>query len=122
MIFSEPNHIEFIRNGLPTIEPCKPTLIKTQTRRPNRGIYKVGRSYAVQCKMGVKSEPDIRIVMDRIWFEKGGISREDALAEGGYVPAEFEWVFFKTYHGRESSRWAFEFHVVNVVEGKEDVV
>ena len=107
MIFNVPGHIEMIRNGLPTIEPCKPILIKTQTRRLNKGIYKVGKDYAVQRKRGVKAEPDIRIVMDRIWEERAlrffvdnvffpsemWIPDEDAWAEGGCTPEEFEKMF-----------------------------
>jgi hypothetical protein len=65
MIFYIPWHIEMIRNGLlkhPIV--CIPQwYAKTQTRRVNRGIYQVGRDYAVQRKRGVKAEKDIRIVM-----------------------------------------------------------
>ena len=125
MIFNVPGHIEMIRNGLPRIEPCKPILIKTETRRPKRGIYKVGKDYAVQKKRGVKAEPDIRIVMDRIWEEKAGlgylfplnieISFHNANAEGGYTPREYEVVWAKLnpkWDGR--SRWAFKFHAIEV--------
>ena len=119
MIFSEPNHIELIRNGLPSIEPCKPILVKTQTRRSERGIYRVGRSYAVQRKRGTKAEGDIRIVMDEIWLENGCIACEDAWAEGGYLPSKFEEVFFKIYP-RCGSRWAFRFHVVKIQGGDKN--
>ena len=134
MIFSEPNHIAYIRNGLPTIEQCKPILIKTQSRRPKRGIYKVGKSYAVQRKRGAKAEPDIRIVMDEIWREIRyyepertntklmPISIEDALAEGGYLPTEFEEVYSKIDPGNWLSRWAFAFHVVKIIDEKDNVV
>jgi hypothetical protein len=122
MIFSEPNHIAFIRNGLPTIEQCKPILIKTQSRRQNRGIYKVSKSYAVQRKRAVKSEGDIRIVMDRIWEEFNNISLHDAYAEGGYLPSEFEEVYSKLNPGNWASRWCFEFHVVKIVEEGDNVV
>jgi hypothetical protein len=101
-------------------EGLHPLIIKTQTRRPNRGIYKEGRSYAVQRKRGVKAEPGIRIVMDEIWLENGGIGREDALAEGGYTPAEFEAVFFKIYPRCGSGRWVFKFHPVKIEEGERD--
>ena len=124
MIFNVPGHIELIRNGL-FITATKPylrkhqggslsTLIKTQTRRVNRGIYKVGKDYAVQRKRGVKAEPDIRIVMDRIWHEFNIISVEDAKAEGRYSPAEYELLFRELNPNWDETRgrWAFEFHVV----------
>ena len=140
MIFNVPGHIDMIRNGvsdphfqeLPTF-PKKlipEVVIKTQTRRLNRGIYQVGKSYAVQRKRGVKAEPDIRIVMDRIWKEdcladdelgKGGffipipISEEDAQAEGGYTPEEFEKIFRKINPNWNGIiRYGFEFHVIEV--------
>ena len=142
MIFNVPGHIDMIRNGvsdphfqeLPTF-PKKlipEVVIKTQTRRLNRGIYQVGKSYAVQRKRGVKAEPDIRIVMDRIWeehpigsfladsgetFAVFTISKEDARAEGGYIPILFEDLFHKLnpkFNGW--SRWAFAFHVVKVLK------
>ena len=114
MIFSEPNHIDIIRNGLWTIEPCKPILVKTETRRPNHGVYQVGRSYAVQPKRGAKAVHDMRIVMDKIWLEDCVISVEDAWAEGGYLPSEFEDVYAEIYPKSGSSRWAFKFHAVRV--------
>jgi len=102
--------------------------IKTQTRRVNRGMYYVGSNYAVQRKRGVKAEPDIRIVMDRVWEETTAIfhredstietitiSRKDAWAEGGYAPVEYEKIFQKLNPKRNRfSRWAFEFHVIEV--------
>ena len=114
MIFSVDRHIEMIREGT-----------KTQTRRLNRGIYQIGKDYAVQRKRGIKAEPDMRIVMNRIWEEiierplKIGknpsfniISEADALAEGGYTPEEFERVFRELNPKWDGwSRWAFEFHV-----------
>ena len=115
MIFNVPGHIDMIRNGLPSVAPCKPILIKTQSRRLNRGIYKVGKDYAVQRKRGVKGESDIRIVMDKIWEDFDFISVENAHAEGGYLPTEFEETFEKinsTWRG--GSRWVFEFHVIEV--------
>ncbi len=107
MIFNVPGHIEAIRNGT-----------KTQTRRINRGIYKVGKDYAVQSKRGAKGEPDIRIVIDRIWEERytqyltNLISEQDAQAEGGYTPIEFEEIFRKLNPKRGGDRWTFEFHVI----------
>ncbi|MGB7532980.1 MAG: hypothetical protein WA977_08430 [Halobacteriota archaeon] len=134
MIFNVPGHIMYIRNGLTSLPadnlnlPIELRIVKTETRRLKRGIYQVGKDYAVQRKRGVKGEPDIRIVIDRIWEEhpigsffsaNGGsftvfhISEEHAWAEGGYVPAEFEDVFHKLNPKFSGwSRWAFKFHVI----------
>ena len=127
MIFSIPGHIGMIRNGL-TTHPLIPHIpprfyAKTQTRRLNRGIYQVGRDYAVQRKRGVKAEGDIRIMMDRIWKEEpywhcgSPISQEDAKAEGDYSPKEYEELFYKLYpKWNEFGRWAYAFHVIEVPE------
>ena len=122
MIFAVEGHIDMIRNGLSYIPPASVLyhpmplrIIKTQTRRLNRGAYKVGKDYAVQRKRGVKAEPDIRIVFDRIWGDIDYISNEDAWAEGGYTPMEFEELFRKLNPKWDRFlRWAFEFHVVEV--------
>ena len=119
MIFNVPGHIDMIRIGL-HFRAVSGFIVKTQTRRLNRGIYQIGKSYAVQRKRGVKAEVDIRIVMDRIWEEYCFqvwlyIHPIDALAEGGYKSDEFERVFRELnpeWNGK--SRWAFEFHVVEV--------
>jgi len=119
MIFNVPGHIDMILSGQ-----------KTQTRRVNRGIYQEGRDYAVQRKRGVKAEPDIRIAMDAIWEEEAleflgaddkkypvelYISKENALAEGGYTPTSFEGLFRELNFKWDGwSRWAFEFHCVRV--------
>jgi hypothetical protein len=103
----------------------QPLIVKTQSRRLSRGIYQVGRDYAVQRKRGVKADTDISIVMDVIWQEKPTgyvigypifqISKEDALAEGGYDPISFEQCFESLGVIREwPERWAFEFHVEEV--------
>ena len=137
MIFNVPGHIQMIRNGLDSRFTDKKgkslIIIKTETRRPNRGIYQVGKDYAVQPKRGVKAEPGIRIVMDRIWKETGKvflispsgrkfanateihITKEDAWAEGGYTPDEYEKVFRKINPKWGGwSRWAYKFHVIEV--------
>lgn len=115
-----------IRNGLYQIltdhkgDPM--AIVKTQSRRLNRGIYQIGKDYAVQRKRGVKAEPDIRIVMDVIREEYCYqawlcIHPIDALAEGGYKADEFERVFREvnpTWNGQ--TRWAFEFHAIEVQE------
>ena len=125
MIFNIPGHIEMIRNGLCFLpadnlnSPAELRIIKTQTRRLNRGIYKVGKDYAVQRKRGATGELNIRIVIDRIWEEhyraiSGGqmITQKDAWSEGGYTPIEYEDLFYKLnpkFGGQ--TRWVFEFHV-----------
>ena len=135
MIFAGEGHIEMIRNGLyggqkPPFQvlpayPFKIILekaIKTQTRRVNRGIYQVGRDYAVQRKRGVRAEVDIRIVIGRIWKEERTTSNSilyvvesQAWAEGGYTPGEFETLFRELNPKWDGwCRWAFEFHVVEV--------
>ena len=140
MIFAAEGHIEMIRNGglaLRGTYVLHPgAIIKTQTRRVNRGYYKLEAErkkphktgYAVQRKRGVKGEPDIRIIFDNIWEESTAefhredstvypipISKEDAWAEGGYNPEEYEEVFLKLNpKGNRFSRWAFEFHCVEV--------
>ena len=145
MIFNVPGHIERIRDGL-YISACHPyvtgiTLVKTETRRPNRGIYQIEAErkkphytgYAVQRKRGVPAEPDIRIVMDRIWEESTAeyhredcmvypipISKESAWAEGGYTPVEYEEIYLKLNPKRNRfRRWAFKFHVVATMEFKK---
>ena len=125
MIFNVPGHIDMIRNGLlkyPILFTPR-WYVKTQTRRVNRGIYQVGRDYAVQRKRGVEAEADIRIVMDEIWeewFIHGGnlpypILPRYAQAEGGYTREEFEKVFQALnpkWNGKK--RWAFKFHAIEV--------
>lgn len=113
MIF-KPEHVKLILEGK-----------KTQTRRVNRGIYQVGKSYAIQECRTCKGIDGYKIIMDRTRKEvierpqeRGNpsfniISEQDAIAEGGYTPAEFELLFRKLNPGWiETHRWAFEFHVV----------
>ena len=133
MIFNVPNHIQYIRNGLSkrfiNSHGVPARIVKTQTRRLNRGIYQVGKNYAVQRKRGVKAEPDIRIVMDRIWHETTAglfslresptsfvIMVHEAWAEGGYTPAEYEILFRKLNPKWDETvgRWAYKFHVIEV--------
>ena len=112
MIFNVPGHIDLIRSGR-----------KTQTRRVNRGIYQVGRDYAVQRKRGVTAEICMRIEIDAIWEERceygwGNpyyILPRNAQAEGGYTVEEFEDVFRTAYPmWNGETRWAFRFHVIEV--------
>lgn len=129
MIFNVPGHIDMIRNGLkkhPPIPHIPPRFyVKTQTRRVNRGIYQKGKDYAVQPKRGAKAEEDIQIVIDNIWKEQRKcvsisapnikISVFDALAEGGYQPAEYELEFRRAYPNWDGEeRWAYLFHAIEV--------
>ena len=144
MIVNIPGHIQMIRNGLAFrgayVSPLG-FIVKTQSRRPKRGIYHVEAErkkphkigYAVQRKRGVKAEPDIRIVFNRIWEEVVQaiypgkpesyfkiISLGDAIAEGGYTPHDYERIFAKlnpNWNGE--GRWAFEFHVIEVYTADE---
>ena len=80
MIFSIKGHIEKIINGT-----------KTQTRRKSP-TYVIGKTYSINegRKTGI---PEGRILITEKIKEKyldGGISIEDAIAEGGYTPGTFE--------------------------------
>ena len=133
MIFNVPGHIQYIRNGLSkrfiNSRGVPARIVKTQTRRVHRGKYREGGNYAIQPCRICKGIESYRIVMDRIWEEKGlgisegicvgdpgdrYISKEDAWVEGGYTPKEFEELFRKLNPTRDWSRWAFEFHVIEV--------
>ena len=101
---------------------------KTQTRRPNRGYYKVGHTYAIQPCRICKGIRNYRIEMDEIRVEEAleflaenekrypvelYISKEDALAEGGYTPTQFEGLFRELNFKWDGwSRWAYKFHLV----------
>ena len=95
---------------------------KTQTRRPNRGYYKVGHDYAIQPCRTCKGLPDYRLVIDRIWVElipaenkRFAISVADAWTEGYFSVSAFEGLFrvlYPKWNGKK--RWVFEFHLVEV--------
>ena len=103
---------------------------KTQTRRLNRGYYKVGHIYAIQPCRICKGIQNYRIAMDSIWKEEASeflaaddrkypvelyISKENALAEGEYTPTKFEGLFRELNFKWDGwSRWAFEFHLMEV--------
>jgi len=111
MIFS-PEHIEQIKN-----------VTKTQSRRVNRGVYQVGKDYSVQPGRGKKGIQGLRIVMDDIseelvsfsigkWRPFVPLSEEDARAEGGYTPIQYEEEFRRLYPDWDGiRRWAFKFHI-----------
>jgi hypothetical protein len=106
---------------------------KTQTRRPNRGYYVVGKTYAIQPCRICKGIEGYRIMMDAIWeeiswdcFSEPNIIikkerylpiREDrtANAEGYKTTRLFEEAFREIYPKWDGKkRWAYEFHVVEV--------
>jgi hypothetical protein len=110
---------------------------KTQTRRPNRGYYEVGKTYAIQPCRTCPGLIDYRIKMDAIWEEvsykkliRNGfdtssiiqilpISVRDANEEGYISTVAFEEAFRELYSEWDGdSRWAYGFHVVE--EGKEE--
>ena len=108
MIF-KPEHIEMIRNGT-----------KTQTRRYTGLHYKEGRTYAVQPGRGKKAVPDIRIriVRKREEIPPFNITDDDAIAEGGYTPEEYEALYLSLYP-KSALRWVLTFEVVKCEQEKE---
>ncbi len=108
MIFSAGNHIQQIIAGT-----------KTQTRRKS-GRYEVGKTYAIQPCRTCKAIPEGRILItdkrtEYFWRDK--ISQEDAQAEGGYTPRQFE----KLYRGmdqRWNVRYAYTFKFIPTEEAE----
>jgi len=108
MIFAVKNHVEQVINGE-----------KTQTRR-NSDKYNVGQTYAIQSGRGKKADPRGRILIIEKWEEKAykyfgrlmlvetQISKEDALAEGGYEPEDYE-MLYESISPRWKTRWCYEF-------------
>lgn len=107
MIFSEGNHVEMVIDGR-----------KTQTRRSS-DRYQVGKTYAVQACRTCKGVHDGRILIIRKWKEENPyepwkhvwppiISWEDAQAEGGYGPDNYEGLYEKM-HPNWKERWCYEF-------------
>ena len=92
---------------------------KTQTRRPKRGYYVVGRSYSLQPCRTCKGIQGYRIVIDRVKYEAmaiyPSITTRDAIAEGGYTPEEFESLFNAMYpKWNRVTRFVFVFHLLKV--------
>jgi hypothetical protein len=92
---------------------------KTQTRRVNRGRYQLNRPYAIQLGRGKPALNGYKIVFDTIEVEKPPtlISWDDAQAEGGYLPDEYEKLFqrlYPTWNCLSDDRWVFKFHVIRV--------
>ena len=103
MIFAVKGHVQQVINGE-----------KTQTRRiSNR--YNVGQTYAVQPKRTAKGIPEGRILITakrlELYHFMTHVSEEDAKAEGGYIPVEFETLYEKM-HPNWEERWAYTFQFV----------
>lgn len=98
MIFAFPGHIDQIIRG-----------DKTQTRR-NSDKYNMGQTYAIQPGRRKKGDTRGRILITRKWVEDPGqeITVEDAEAEGGYEPHEYELLYFKM-NPCWMERWCYEF-------------
>ena len=88
MIFSVSNHVQQIVSGE-----------KTQTRRESNW-YKVDTSYAIQSGRNKPGIPEGRVLITSKVTETYSpirISREDALAEGGYNHEAFEMLYRRMY-------------------------
>jgi len=118
VIFAKADHIKQIIAGT-----------KTQTRRPT-DRYKVGRIYAIQPGRGEPGILEGRILITDKWMEAKElgvennrivvipstvISPEDAQAEGGYTPEEYEALYEEMYPGW-MVRYAYEFKVLPEME------
>lgn len=112
MIFQK-KHVEQILEGT-----------KTQTRRLNRGYYRIGQTYSIQpcrtCKGIVGYRIEIREILPEGREVRGiSISPEDAKAEGGYSPEEFEELFLKLNPTRGGEmRYVFKFVLVTCDAGE----
>ena len=90
---------------------------KWQTRRVKRGVYQKNKQYTLKTGRGKPAVPKYRIVFDEIFFEDTKISLEDAEAEGGYTPDQFESLFREIYpHWNGEERWVFTFHVIRAMK------
>lgn len=111
MIFSIGNHIQQIIEGT-----------KTQTRRPT-DRYEVGKTYAIQPGRGKKGIPEGRVLILKKWGElslsMSRISEEDARAEGGYTPDQYEALYDKMYPVWRV-RYAYKLKFIPNEEGMPD--
>jgi len=100
MIFSISNHVELIKKGE-----------KTQTRRQSNH-YEVGKTYAIQPCRTCKAIKDGRILILKKRTETfRHVNLEDAEAEGGYTPMEFEQLYLKI-HPNWRKRFAYTFRFI----------
>ena len=105
MIFSVEGHILKIMSGE-----------KTQTRRAS-DKYKVGNLYSIQAHRGAEGIPDGKILIlakreeiktpDPRWY---CLLENEAQAEGGYTPEEYEELYEKMHPGWENRHsYLFEY-------------
>jgi len=103
MIFAEDDHDELVIQRK-----------KTQTRRES-GRYQIGKDYAIQKCRTCPARPEGRILILKKKPEMvevdTPISVEDALAEGGYTPEQYERLYEKMHRGW-LDRWAYEFRFI----------
>lgn len=123
MIFAVKGHVEQVISGE-----------KTQTRRTSNK-YNVGQTYAIQPGRGKHGDPRGRILITKKWEEKAyeyfgrlafietQISKEDALAEGGYEPEYYE-MLYESISPFWKTRWAyvFEFWSTENMDGLEQAL
>ena len=108
MIFSFEDHVQQIISGK-----------KTQTRRKS-DWYQVGQTYSIQEKRAKPAIPEGRILIThkRIEEPRLRISSDDALAEGGYDPGQFEALYSQMYPGWDI-RYAYTFEFKPTKETEE---
>lgn len=107
MIFSVGQHIELIIKGE-----------KTQTRRSSNR-YEIDKLYSIQPSRTSKgiSEGKIKIVDKSCEFHPCRINHDDAKAEGGYLPNDFEKLYAELH-----PNWAFRYaYVFRFVPTKKEV-
>lgn len=101
MIFAVEDHIKQVIEG-----------VKTQTRRSS-GRYKLGRKYSIQPGRTQKGilEGKIIIIDKTLEVWPFVIRLDDAKAEGGYTPEEFE-KLYRMMHPNWGERYAYTFRFV----------
>lgn len=132
LIFAVPGHIEQIKSGTKTqtrrLWKSGTVLYGTELRgKGGRLLYAVGKTYAVIPGRGQKSVGRIRItkLQDEWRLKWEGealvtvpLSVNDALAEGGYTPEEYDALWLKMYpKGGGYSRLVIEFEWVGEEKG-----
>lgn len=95
--------------------------LKTQTRRRQVLNYKKGRLYSIQPKRTAKGIPEGKILIIAKVVETREkdypISPEDAYAEGGYIPEEYEQLYEKLHPSWQNrTKITFQFVPQQVLE------
>lgn len=113
--------------------------VKTQTRRPHRGYYKVGSSYSIQPCRACKGIEGVRILMRDIHEEIGGklfahnfydnpestkltpVTHADAAAEGFESSFSFEREFQELYpRWDREARWVYTFRLIKMGDDEKE--